>query len=81
MSIDHDKLVLESEADMLEAFQSFHQNVDSYVNVIHILEISPENSENVNRYITGLKCLLRAFDELVQVTEIIASLKGVEINS
>ena len=72
-------LLQQTEADVLEAFQTFGERYKGYADLIHLIEFNSENSDNVNTFFKGLDSLQAALAALVEATRIVAEIKGVEL--
>jgi hypothetical protein len=74
-----DVLLQQTEADILEAFQTFGERYKGFADLIHIIEFNSENSQNVNTFFAGLNALQQAFAAMIEATKIVAEIKGVEL--
>lgn len=70
-----------TEADLLESFSKLTTCISSYSNYIHTMDFTPDNSDSVNLFIEGIESLNAAFQTTIQVTRILAEMKGVQLRS
>jgi len=75
-----DQAIQNTEADILEAFQRFGKQYNVFSDVAHLIEFSPENSDNVQAFFQGLYSMQNAFSALIEATKVIAQIKGVHIS-
>jgi molecular chaperone GrpE (heat shock protein) len=73
-----DQLLQKTEADILEAFSKFGSQFSSYTDMIHRVDFTPENSDNVRAFFKGLDSMQDALHALVEATKIVAEVKGVD---
>jgi hypothetical protein len=75
-----EQLLQETEANILESFSKFGTQFSSYTDLIHYVEFSKENSDNVKSFFKGLDSLQTALHALIEATKIVAEIKGVDLS-
>jgi len=75
-----EQLLQKTEADILEAFSKFGSQFATYTDMIHRVEFSSENSDNVKAFFRGLDSMQAALCSLVEATKVVAEIKGVDFS-
>lgn len=75
-----ESLLQQTEADILNSFERFGSQFDKFSDLVHIIDFSSENSEQVRSFLNGLYSLQAAFGALIEATKVVAEVKGVDFN-
>lgn len=70
-----------TEADILQAFEKFGPQFNTFSDLAHRIIFSAENSEEVKTFFKGLDCMQAALAALIEATKVVAEIKGVEFTS
>lgn len=76
-----DTILQTTEADILQAFEKFGPQFNTFSDLAHKIIFSSENSEQVKAFFKGLESMQSALAALVEATKVVAEIKGVQFTS
>lgn len=76
-----DQQLASAEAEMFESFNEFEKLFGRVSDSLYTIVMSTETSKEVNSLIASLKHLHSALGNLVDAYEIVADVKGVDLNA
>lgn len=81
MSANHTPTIMKNEAELYDSFNKLQDLLSKYLDVYPLLEISKENSKDVNNFLDGMSCLQDSFNALVEALKLHSQILGVEPKS
>lgn len=79
MSLNIPQAIMHNEAELYESFNRLQDLLSKYLGVYPLLEISKDNSVEVNKFLTGMHALQESFDALLEALKLHSEILGVDV--
>ncbi len=78
--IELDLQIQEVQANLISSYEKYNELSTQFGDMLYILEFTPENSDKVNNFVSGLESLQEGFHSLLEATKLIAEMRGIVLS-
>jgi hypothetical protein len=78
--IELDLQIQEVQANLISSYEKYNELSTQFGDMLYILEFTPENSDKVNNFVSGLESLQEGFYSLLEATKLIAEMRGIVLS-